>query len=116
MGGLTAGSETPCWISMCKQRNKRPLEPHLTDVVGVSIYTITLATRMAEVSLSPLPAFLALPGKLTVPWNRWIISFHTYLLALGLEDVSDARKRSLLLHCLGIEGQHISRLRPADIC
>lgn len=42
-----------------------------------------------------------------MPWARWISSFETYILAAGLEDVSDGRKRALLLHCLGAEGQRV---------
>ena len=36
-----------------------------------------------------------------------MVSFETYLLAACLDDVSDARKRALLLHCLGAEGQRV---------
>ena len=42
-----------------------------------------------------------------MPWPRWISSFETYILAAGLEDVSAVRKRALLLHCLGAEGQRV---------
>ena len=42
-----------------------------------------------------------------MPWPRWISSFETYILAAGLEDVSTVRKRALLLHCLGAEGQRV---------
>ena len=62
---------------------------------------------MADCSLPPPSPFLALPGEPPVPWIRWIGSFETYLLAAGLEDVSDVRKRALLLHCLGAEGQRV---------
>lgn len=55
----------------------------------------------------PPPAFLPFPGEPPVPWTRWHESFETYFLALGLTEVSDGRKRAILVHCLGIEGQRI---------
>jgi len=42
-----------------------------------------------------------------VPWSRWISSFETYILAAGLEGVSEGRRHALLLHSLGAEGQHV---------
>ncbi|KAK0135792.1 hypothetical protein N1851_028356 [Merluccius polli] len=62
---------------------------------------------MADCSLPPPSPFLALSGEPPVPWPRWISSFETYILAAGLEDVSAVRKRALLLHCLGAEGQRV---------
>ncbi|KAK0152341.1 hypothetical protein N1851_006252 [Merluccius polli] len=62
---------------------------------------------MADCSLPPPSPFLALLGEPPVPWPRWISSFETYILAAGLEDVSAVRKRALLLHCLGAEGQRV---------
>ncbi|KAJ8332628.1 hypothetical protein SKAU_G00424170 [Synaphobranchus kaupii] len=62
---------------------------------------------MADCSLPPPSLFLALPGEPPVPWSRWISSFETYILAAGLEEVLDGRKRALLLHCLGAEGQRV---------
>lgn len=60
---------------------------------------------MAEFSLPPPSPFLALPGEPPVPWTQWIPSFETYITGLGLQDLSDARLKALLLHCLGAEGQ-----------
>ncbi|XP_058864256.1 uncharacterized protein LOC117964756 isoform X1 [Acipenser ruthenus] len=62
---------------------------------------------MAEFSFTPPPPFLALPGEPPVPWARWLDSFNTYLLAMGLEDVANPRKRAILIHCLGTEGQRV---------
>lgn len=63
---------------------------------------------MAEAcSLPPPPPFLSLPGEPPVPWRSWISAFETYILAAGLTDVSGGRKRALLLHCLGTEGQRV---------
>ena len=64
---------------------------------------------MADCSLPPPSPFLALPGEPSVPWIRWIVSFETYLLAANLDNVFDARKRALLLRCLGAEGQRVHR-------
>ena len=69
---------------------------------------------MAGFCLPPPPPFLALPGEPEVPWPRWISSFETYILASDLEDVPPARKRALLVHCLGVEGQRLlGTLGPA---
>ncbi|KAJ8332635.1 hypothetical protein SKAU_G00424240 [Synaphobranchus kaupii] len=62
---------------------------------------------MADCSLPPPSLFLALPGEPPVPWSHWISSFETYILAADLEEVLDGRKRALLLHCLGAEGQRV---------
>ena len=48
-------------------------------------------------------------GEPPVPWIRWLELFETYLAALGLEEASDPRRRALLVHCLGTEGQRIFR-------
>ena len=65
-----------------------------------------MATKM-EMMFAPPSPFLALPGEPPVPWPRWYESFQNYILALGLKDVSDARMKAILLHCLGTEGQRI---------
>ncbi len=62
---------------------------------------------MADIALPPPAPFLALPGEPPIPWTRWLQSFETFLLAVGLTDVSAARKKALLLHCLGAEGQRV---------
>ncbi|XP_041926596.1 uncharacterized protein LOC121690230 [Alosa sapidissima] len=62
-----------------------------------------------ELALPPPTPFLALPGEPPVPWIRWLESFETYLAALGLEEASNPRRRALLVHCLGTEGQRIFR-------
>ena len=64
---------------------------------------------MAGNQLPPPAPFLANPGDPPVPWHRWFKSFQTYLVACGLDDksVSDARRRAILLHCLGTEGQRV---------
>ena len=62
-----------------------------------------------ELALPPPIPFLALPGEPPVPWIRWLESFETYIAALGLDEASDPRRRALLMHCLGTEGQPIFR-------
>ena len=63
---------------------------------------------MAEFHLPPPPPFLVAPGNPVIPWKRWFESFETYLMASGLDDkaVPDARKRAILLHCLGMVNEH----------
>ncbi|KAJ8375478.1 hypothetical protein SKAU_G00060580 [Synaphobranchus kaupii] len=60
-----------------------------------------------EFSFPPPSHFLALPGEPPVPWTRWYEAFETYISVLGVEDLSAAWKRAMLIHCLGIEGQRI---------
>ena len=57
----------------------------------------------------PLPPFLSCPGEPSTDWRAWLTAFDTYLTASGLNaaEVRDERKRALLLHCIGIEGQRI---------
>ena len=60
-------------------------------------------------SLPPPAAFLPSPGEPPIPWTRWYSNFHVYLTATGFdtEDVDQGRKRAILVHCLGTEGQRI---------
>ncbi|XP_077862849.1 uncharacterized protein LOC144344984 [Saccoglossus kowalevskii] len=64
---------------------------------------------MAEFHLPPPTPFLASPGEPAISWRRWYSGFKTYMTATNLDsdDVADGRKRAVLLHCLGIEGQRI---------
>jgi len=59
--------------------------------------------------LSPLSPFLALPGDPPIPWVRWHESFEMFIVAAGLADANDERKKALLIHTLGSEGQRIFR-------
>ena len=63
-----------------------------------------MATRMLNLS-QPAP-FLQSAGEPLIPFKSWIRVFDNYVLAMG-EELSDARKRALLIHCLGAEGQRI---------
>ena len=65
---------------------------------------------MAGNQLPPPAPFLPNRGDPPgVPWHRWFKSFQTYLVVCGLDDksVSDARRRAILLHCLGTEVQRV---------
>lgn len=78
----------------------------VSEVHYCEIYNI-LATRMALLALSPPPAFLETPGEPTIPFNSWIRMFDNYVIALSADDIPEKRKRALLIHCLGTEGQRI---------
>ncbi|KAH6948751.1 hypothetical protein HPB50_026109 [Hyalomma asiaticum] len=66
----------------------------------------------ALAALSPPPPFLATPGTPAIPWPRWIRLFENFLLASGATDLPAPRRRALLLHCLGPEGQRIFDALP----
>ena len=73
-------------------------------------YTIQhMATRMA---LREPHAFLDEPGEPNVPWTQWFSAFETYIIATGGESFSAQRKKAILLHCLGFEGQRIYNSLP----
>ncbi len=70
-----------------------------------------MATRM---TLSQSRAFLPEPSEPSVPWDQWHNAFANYLLAIGGESYSNDRKKAILLHCLGLEGQRIYHTLPED--
>ncbi len=57
-------------------------------------------------SLSQPAPFLQTPGEPPIPFTAWIKTFDNFLLAVG-EELPNARKRALLIHCLGTEGQRL---------
>lgn len=66
-------------------------------------------------SVQPPPSFLATPGEPKYPWIHWRKIFENYIIASGASDYADGRKKAILLHCLGPEGQTIFyTLHPAD--
>ena len=65
-------------------------------------------------AIPPPPFFLVTPGTAPVPWTQWIGMFETYTIASGANTYPAARKRALLLHCLGTEGQRIFHTLPQD--
>ncbi|XDV17686.1 hypothetical protein PO909_023512 [Leuciscus waleckii] len=62
---------------------------------------------MDDIAQPPPAPYLTLPGEPPIPWTHWLQSFETFILAVGLTDVSTAHKKALLLHCLGAEGQRV---------
>lgn len=67
---------------------------------------------MASTGILPPPPFLATPGAPDVPWARWLRLFERFLLASGATELPAPRRRALLLHCLGTEGQRIFDALP----
>lgn len=64
-------------------------------------------------NISQPPAFLPEAGEPHLPWKQWISGFENYILALDGDKYSANRKKALLLHCLGMEGQRIFNTLPA---
>lgn len=58
-------------------------------------------------SIRPPDCFMATPGQPNTPWVLWKQLFDNYLLASGNDKFDTDRKKALLLHCLGSEGQRI---------
>ncbi|XP_064469674.1 uncharacterized protein LOC135384402 [Ornithodoros turicata] len=62
---------------------------------------------MSYGSLPSLPPFLELPGKPYIPGAQWRRMFENYLDCVTDATLSSKRKKALLLHALGKEGQRI---------
>lgn len=63
----------------------------------------------------PFPDFfLPCPGEPAIPFKIWVRMFENYLLVINATGNTwpEARKRALLLHCLGSEGQRIFHTLP----
>lgn len=67
---------------------------------------------MAFAGLAPPEPFLPTPGLPSVPWPQWHGMFNVYLLATGAAEFLPERRKALLLHCLGAEGQRIFNTLP----
>ena len=65
--------------------------------------------------IRPPSAFLPTPGRPVLPWETWKQRFQTYLLAVGGNAFAAERKRAILLHCLGEEGQRIQETLPPAV-
>ncbi|XP_077484286.1 transmembrane protein 161-like emei isoform X5 [Amblyomma americanum] len=65
-------------------------------------------------SLHQPPEFLPTPGKPAIPWTQWHRLFKNYLLASGSDAHPPARRKALLLHCLGVEGQRLYYALPEE--
>ncbi|XP_075738919.1 uncharacterized protein LOC142784439 [Rhipicephalus microplus] len=62
---------------------------------------------MAFAGIAPPDPFLPTLGCPVQPWFRWHDMFKVYLLASGASEFSPLRRKALLLHSLGPEGQRI---------
>uniref|UniRef100_L7LT66 Putative tick transposon n=1 Tax=Rhipicephalus pulchellus TaxID=72859 RepID=L7LT66_RHIPC len=62
---------------------------------------------MAFAGIAPPDPFLPTPGRPAQTWSRWHDMFKVYLLASGASEFSSERRKALLLHSLGPEGQRI---------
>lgn len=71
-------------------------------------------TEMALLSLQPPAAFLDCPGEPKIPFATWKKLFDNYLLAIGGSAFPAERKRALLIHCLGTEGNRIYSTLPLE--
>lgn len=65
-----------------------------------------------DMSLHQPPDFLPTPGQPAIPWAQWHRLFKNYLLASGSDAHPPARRKALLLHCLGVEGQRLYYALP----
>uniref|UniRef100_UPI003590066A uncharacterized protein isoform X2 n=1 Tax=Myxine glutinosa TaxID=7769 RepID=UPI003590066A len=59
-------------------------------------------------NLNPLTPFLQNPGEHSMPFTTWTRVFENFVLAIQETALADARKRALLIHCLGTEGMPLS--------
>ncbi|KAL1486270.1 hypothetical protein MTO96_009336 [Rhipicephalus appendiculatus] len=62
---------------------------------------------MSFPGLAPPPFFLATPGRPPLTWEQWEQKFSVYLVASGAAEITPERRKTILLHCLGPEGQRI---------
>ncbi|KAH6945931.1 hypothetical protein HPB50_010751 [Hyalomma asiaticum] len=62
---------------------------------------------MSCIGLAPPPPFLPVPGRPPVPWPQWHQMFENFLLASGASDFKPERRKALLIHSLGVEGQRV---------
>eukprot|EP00118_Oscarella_pearsei_P020264 m.218920 g.218920 ORF g.218920 m.218920 type:complete len:1393 (+) comp39915_c0_seq7:688-4866(+) len=74
---------------------------------GAERMSSSSAVSLVAAGIHPPAPFLPCPGAPPIPWKTWITAFDTYLLASGLAIADAFRKRALLLHCLGVEGQRV---------
>ncbi|KAL3195182.1 hypothetical protein MRX96_001856 [Rhipicephalus microplus] len=56
---------------------------------------------MSFSGLAPPPPFLPTPGWPSLPWDEWEQTLTVYLLASGAAEFPPARRKPILMHCLG---------------
>lgn len=72
-------------------------------------FPLFLVAKMAVANV-PFPSFfLPCPGESAMPFCTWLRIFENYLRVIDAtgESWPDVRRRAVLLHCLGTEGQRI---------
>ena len=63
---------------------------------------------MSETFNLPAPRpFLPDPGKPRIPWKDWIRLFYNYMTATNYAELASNRKKAVLLHLIGLEGQTV---------
>uniref|UniRef100_L7M305 Putative tick transposon n=1 Tax=Rhipicephalus pulchellus TaxID=72859 RepID=L7M305_RHIPC len=68
---------------------------------------------MSFPGLAPPSVFLATPSRPPLPWEQWEKMFNVYLVTSGAAEFAPGRRKAILLHCLGAEGQRIYQTLPA---
>ena len=68
--------------------------------------------RLFQLNVPPPPPFLQFLGDPSVDWAQRYHSFQTYLHCSRVDALSDMRKKALLEHWLGTEGQRILATLP----
>ena len=74
---------------------------------GQSLSSVATPALGPTLGLSTPQPFFQFRGEPPVSWERWYPAFETYLLASGISSFPEVRRRAILLHCLGLEGQRI---------
>ena len=68
-----------------------------------------------DFSAAPAPFLPSAGAEAAVPWPRWVKMFDSFLLAIGGDEYTPARKRAVLLTCLGAEGQRVFDSLPVAV-
>ncbi|XP_075722619.1 uncharacterized protein LOC142765461 [Rhipicephalus microplus] len=93
------------------QRGMKRWDKHVKLPSASSVVRVRPA--MSFSGLAPPQPFLPTPGRPSLPWDEWEQTLTVYLLASGAAEFPPARRKPILLHCLGAEGQRVYRTLPA---
>lgn len=69
---------------------------------------------MNTAALPFLLPFMARLGKPALPWKEWRLDFEDFLLVIDGAPFAPTRKKDVLLHALGTEGQRIYHTLPGS--